>query len=109
MGRDADWIVIGGSYPGALVAWFKSQYPDYAVGAWSSSGVIHAIKDYKMFESKNSKNLASTVSGINSVLIVCSLLLLPILTSHFFVSLYGSTNAHAKKNVGCNSQLLSGN
>ena len=48
--RKADWIVIGGSYPGALAAWFKSQYPDHAVGAWSSSGVIHAIKDFKTFD-----------------------------------------------------------
>lgn len=23
LGRKADWIVVGGSYPGALVAWFK--------------------------------------------------------------------------------------
>lgn len=50
LGYKADWIVIGGSYPGALSAWFKSQYPDHAVGAWSSSGVIHAIKDFKSFD-----------------------------------------------------------
>lgn len=49
-GYDADWVVIGGSYPGALSAWFKSQYPDHAVGAWSSSGVIHPIKDFKAFD-----------------------------------------------------------
>ena len=24
LNRKADWIVIGGSYPGALAAWFKS-------------------------------------------------------------------------------------
>ena len=41
---------MGGSYPGALVAWFKSQYPDAAIGAWSSSGVIHAIRDYRTFD-----------------------------------------------------------
>ncbi len=46
----ADWIVVGGSYPGALSAWFKSKYPDHAVGAWSSSGVINAIKDFKSFD-----------------------------------------------------------
>ena len=50
LNRKADWIVIGGSYPGALAAWFKSQYPDHAVGAWSSSGVIHAIEDFKAFD-----------------------------------------------------------
>ena len=50
LGYKADWIVVGGSYPGALSAWFKSQYPDHAVGAWSSSGVIHAIKDFRSFD-----------------------------------------------------------
>ena len=50
LGYNADWIVIGGSYPGALSAWFKSQYPEWAVGAWSSSGVIHAVKDFKSFD-----------------------------------------------------------
>ena len=50
LGYKADWIVIGGSYPGALSAWFKSQYPDHAIGAWSSSGVIHAVKDFKSFD-----------------------------------------------------------
>ena len=47
---EPDWVVIGGSYPGALSAWFKSKYPDLAVGAWSSSGVIHPIKDFKAFD-----------------------------------------------------------
>ena len=46
IGRKPDWIVIGGSYPGALAAWFKSHYPNHALGAWSSSGVINAIKDF---------------------------------------------------------------
>lgn len=50
LGYKANWIVIGGSYPGALSAWFKSQYPDHALGAWSSSGVIHAIEDYKNYD-----------------------------------------------------------
>ena len=47
LGYEADWIIIGGSYPGAMSAWFKSQYPDHVVGSWSSSGVIHAIEDFK--------------------------------------------------------------
>ena len=41
--RQRKWVVIGGSYPGALSAWFKSQYPDLTVASWSSSGVINAI------------------------------------------------------------------
>jgi Serine carboxypeptidase S28 len=49
-GVKPEWIVIGGSYPGALSAWFKSQYPTHALGAWSSSGVINAIYDYHLFD-----------------------------------------------------------
>ena len=44
------WMTIGGSYPGALSAWFKSQYPNSADVAWSSSGVIHAIKDFADYD-----------------------------------------------------------
>ena len=44
------WVVVGGSYPGALVAWFRSQYPESAVAAWSSSGVINAIKEFSAFD-----------------------------------------------------------
>lgn len=43
-------VVIGGSYPGALSAWFKSQYPDLAVASWSSSGVINAIENFSDFD-----------------------------------------------------------
>jgi len=50
IGRKPDWITIGGSYPGALSAWFKSQYPTHAIGAWSSSGVINAIQDFKDYD-----------------------------------------------------------
>jgi len=50
IGRKPDWLTIGGSYPGALSAWFKSQYPTHAIGAWSSSGVINAIEDFKTFD-----------------------------------------------------------
>lgn len=44
------WITIGGSYPGALSAWFKSQYPLDVAAAWSSSGVINPIKDYTDYD-----------------------------------------------------------
>ena len=39
-------IVIGGSYPGALSAWFKYKYPHIADGAWASSAVIKAVEDF---------------------------------------------------------------
>jgi hypothetical protein len=44
------WITIGGSYPGALSAWFRYKYPHLTIGALSSSGVILAIEDFRMFD-----------------------------------------------------------
>jgi hypothetical protein len=50
LGKDTQFVVIGGSYPGALSAWFKHVYPDDAVASWSSSGVINSIEDFNMFD-----------------------------------------------------------
>lgn len=46
----ANWLVVGGSYPGALAGWFQHVYPGVATAAWSSSGVINAIQDYTMYD-----------------------------------------------------------
>ena len=48
--ENRELVIIGGSYPGAFVAWFKHLYPTKATAAWSSSGVIHAIQDFSMFD-----------------------------------------------------------
>jgi hypothetical protein len=44
------WITIGGSYPGAMVAWFRYKYPHLTAGSISSSGVVNAIEDFKDFD-----------------------------------------------------------
>lgn len=44
------WITIGGSYPGAMAAWFRSKYPHLTIGSISSSGVVLAVEDFKMFD-----------------------------------------------------------
>jgi len=46
---DRKWVIVGGSYAGALVGWFKSKYPHLVEVAYSSSGVINAVVDYKMY------------------------------------------------------------
>ncbi|KAI0725259.1 peptidase S28 [Fomitopsis betulina] len=42
----APWILIGGSYSGALTAFTKVNKPDVFYAAWSSSGVVESIVDY---------------------------------------------------------------
>lgn len=43
-------IVVGGSYPGAMAAWFKAKYPHVADAAWASSAVVNAVEDFDMFD-----------------------------------------------------------
>jgi len=50
MSASVKWVIVGGSYPGAFVAWFKSQYPKDVDVAWSSSGVINSIQDFTAYD-----------------------------------------------------------
>lgn len=43
-------LTIGGSYPGALSAWFRYKYPHLTVGALASSAVINAILDFTAYD-----------------------------------------------------------
>ena len=38
-------IVIGGSYPGALSAWFRYTYPNIATASWAASAVVEPWED----------------------------------------------------------------
>ncbi|CAG2118341.1 unnamed protein product, partial [Medioppia subpectinata] len=40
-------VVFGGSYAGALAAWFREKYPKTAAGAIASSGPVEAVVDFK--------------------------------------------------------------
>jgi len=48
--KESKVVVVGGSYPGAMVAWFKEFYPHHADAAWSSSGVINPFQDYFYYD-----------------------------------------------------------
>lgn len=39
-------IVVGGSYPGALSAWFRAKYPHMAIASWAASAVVQPIVDF---------------------------------------------------------------
>lgn len=49
---DRKVVVVGGSYPGALSAWFREKYPQLAVAAWSSSGVVYPEEDFWQFDNQ---------------------------------------------------------
>ncbi|KAF0686724.1 Aste57867_21472 [Aphanomyces stellatus] len=44
------WIAVGGSYPGALSAWFRIAYPNATVAAISSSGVVNPVYNFHGFD-----------------------------------------------------------
>jgi hypothetical protein len=48
--KNNPWIAIGGSYPGALSAWYRYKYPHLTIGAIASSAVINAFAYYPQFD-----------------------------------------------------------
>lgn len=44
------WVAIGGSYPGALSAWFRVAYPNTTVAALASSGVVLPVYAFHEFD-----------------------------------------------------------
>eukprot|EP01138_Halocafeteria_seosinensis_P011804 gb/GECG01012064.1/.p1 GENE.gb/GECG01012064.1/~~gb/GECG01012064.1/.p1 ORF type:complete len:483 (+),score=41.85 gb/GECG01012064.1/:1-1449(+) len=44
------WVTVGGSYPGALAAWYRIKFPHLTLGAHSSSGVVNAIYNFTQFD-----------------------------------------------------------
>ncbi|RHY32557.1 hypothetical protein DYB32_002460 [Aphanomyces invadans] len=48
--KNNPWIAVGGSYPGALSAWFRIAYPNATVASISSSGVVKPIYNFHGFD-----------------------------------------------------------
>lgn len=82
------FITVGGSYPGALSAWFRYKYPHLTIGAIASSAVILAVEDFKDFDEE--MYLATALSGDFCVKAVND-------SSHKVESLLKSANASSFK------------
>ena len=51
--ENVEVMVVGGSYPGAMSAWFRSRYPHMAVGSWASSAVVQPIVDFQQYDKQS--------------------------------------------------------
>ena len=65
-------VVFGGSYPGALSAWFRVKYPHMSVASIASSAVVYPIADLWRFDYQvykdalnSSASCAQTIHDIN--------------------------------------------
>lgn len=58
------WISFGGSYPGALSAWFRLKYPHLVFGAVASSAPVQAQTNFEGYNEVVAQSLTdSTVGG----------------------------------------------
>lgn len=53
------WIAVGGSYAGALSAYYRLKHPDLAIGAWSSSGVVKNVEAYEAYDYQVARGLGA--------------------------------------------------
>lgn len=56
------WITFGGSYSGALSAWFRLKFPHLTRGSLASSAVIHAIEDYYAYDEQVADSVGPSCS-----------------------------------------------
>lgn len=59
----APWIIIGGSYPGALVSWTMAAHPDVFWIGYSSSGVVHTQIDFWQYYEPIRENMPKNCSA----------------------------------------------
>eukprot|EP01006_Ploeotia_vitrea_P010273 TRINITY_DN26646_c0_g1_i1.p1 TRINITY_DN26646_c0_g1~~TRINITY_DN26646_c0_g1_i1.p1 ORF type:complete len:486 (+),score=77.99 TRINITY_DN26646_c0_g1_i1:139-1458(+) len=58
------WIVIGGSYSGALTAWYRLKFPQLTIGGVASSGVVNAILKFTEFDEQVSESVGPACAAV---------------------------------------------
>jgi len=49
------WFIFGGSYSGALSAWFRLKFPHLTCGSLASSAVVLAVYNFTEFDQQVEK------------------------------------------------------
>ena len=50
IGTTPTWMLVGGSYSGAVTVWMNEKYPGLFKASWAASGVVRATFDYTDYD-----------------------------------------------------------
>lgn len=71
-GADSSWFVFGGSYAGALSAWFRLKFPHLTCGSLASSGVVLAVYNFTDFDKQVSAGAGTNLCIKSYNALICT-------------------------------------
>lgn len=71
-GADSSWFVFGGSYAGALSAWFRVKFPHLTCGSLASSGVVLAVYNFTDFDKQVSAGAGTNLCIKSYNVLICT-------------------------------------